>query len=398
MVVGSLREKCSAEEAQSRQRERLLDPLEWRKGCSLQRPEVDFSLATKKYQRSSAGKEFLPEEVRPPDICLETMDFLMDSVLDADDAQDGLDGLFAVTPSLPQIYSYLHDRCRAVRMDLHLQQPWSSRTQEFVTCHEYCLRFEALSRFLFSQRLKTTNAQRGDAGATPSDHYDERLGLQAISQTIDPLLAAYQQAREEGTPFENEPFVQRLVILLLLATSPDALPAHLAALDRRLVGHPLVREAIEATGHFLSGHYVRFLRFAASDLWASLVLVDLADLARVRLLWLRARAYHKAVGDRWPLKQLAKLLVCDAELLRHLLVTYKVEVVEEPEAEAVLPRKGAWEDHPLFCEFPQTAGPFASHAHLWRSHRLSVARRRDAVKGLMDPTEHGAEKKGMRQF
>lgn len=66
--------------------------------------------------------------------------------------------------------------------------------------------------------------------------------------------------------------------------------------------------------------------------------------------------------------------------------------------EAVLPRKGAWEDHPLFCEFPQTAGPFASHAHLWRSHRLSVARRRDAVKGLMDPTEHGAEKKGMRQF
>eukprot|EP00913_Durusdinium_trenchii_P002965 g2747.t1 len=113
MVVGSLREKCSAEEAQSRQRERLLDPLEWRKGCSLQRPEVDFSLATKKYQRSSAGKEFLPEE------------------------------------------------------------------------------------------------------------------------------------------------------------------------------------AIEATGHFLSGHYVRFLRFAASDLWASLVLVDLADLARVRLLWLRARAYHK---------------------------------------------------------------------------------------------------------
>lgn len=43
----------------------------------------------------------------------------------------------------------------------------------------------------------------------------------------------------------------------------------------------------------------------------------------------------EAVGDRWPLKQLAKLLVCDAELLRHLLVTYKVEVVEEPEAEAL---------------------------------------------------------------
>ena len=34
--------------------------------------QVDFSLATKKYQRSSAGKTFEPSEVRSPETCLAT--------------------------------------------------------------------------------------------------------------------------------------------------------------------------------------------------------------------------------------------------------------------------------------------------------------------------------------
>ena len=41
--------------------------------------------------------------------------------------------------------------------------------------------------------------------------YDEHLGLQAISQTIDPLLCAYRGARVKGQAFETEPEIQRLV-------------------------------------------------------------------------------------------------------------------------------------------------------------------------------------------
>lgn len=79
------------------------------------------------------------------------MTFLMDLVLEAD-LNEG--ETFAITPSFMQIYSYLHDRCRAVRVDLHLQQPWSSQTAAFVTCHEYCLRFEIFARFLFAKDAK----------------------------------------------------------------------------------------------------------------------------------------------------------------------------------------------------------------------------------------------------
>ena len=119
----------------------------------------------------------------------------MDFVLEADIYND----IFAITPSFEEIYSYLHDRCRAVRIDLHLQQPWSSRTQEFVTCHEYCLRFEILANILFRER------------DVKKSIYDPHLGLQAISQTIDPLLAAYQDARERGQAFITEAPIRRLV-------------------------------------------------------------------------------------------------------------------------------------------------------------------------------------------
>lgn len=162
-------------------------------------------MATKKYQRSSAGKTFEPEEVRTPKACLDTMIFLMETVLEADlrsKESTPSTSPFAITEiSFAQVYSYLHDRCRAVRVDLHLQQPWSSQTEAFVTCHEYCLRFEVLSRFVC----------RLAKDAKDATSYDERLGLQAISHTIDPLLAAYRDARDRGKPFETEAATQRLV-------------------------------------------------------------------------------------------------------------------------------------------------------------------------------------------
>eukprot|EP00435_Cladocopium_sp_Y103_P044663 s1168_g12.t1 len=343
---GLLQAKCSVEEATIRQEQRLLDPLEMRRGCDLRNPEVDFSLATKKYQRSSAGKTFEPSEVRSPETCLETMTFLMDSVLEADLHSEA----FAITPSFMQIYSYLHDRCRAVRVDLHLQQPWSSQTAAFVTCHEYSLRFEVLSRFLFAKDAKNSS---GGYSSGNDGSYDEHLGLQAISQTIDPLLAAYRDARLAGEPFETEAEIQRLVILLLLVTSPNLLPSHLAAMDRELLRDPLILGAVNACADFLSDDYARFLRYVASEgHLVACVLTDLADLARLRLLWLRARAYPKAVGDRWPLKPLAKLLSCDMEVLQWLLTTYDVDLDDE-RLEAVLPRKDAWANHPLCCELPR---------------------------------------------
>merc|ERR1719160_960752 len=112
------------------------------------------------------------------------MEYLMTEVLDVDIKPKDKDWEFACD-NLPyfEVYSYLRDRTRAVRVDLHLQQPRSTTQRTFVETHECCLRFELFSLFLL----------RGGAQSKGSTEvYDEKLGLKAISQTIEPLLNAYQ--------------------------------------------------------------------------------------------------------------------------------------------------------------------------------------------------------------
>merc|ERR1719478_965793 len=111
------------------------------------------------------------------------MEYLMTEVLDFDILPKPE---FAIK-EIPyiEVYSFLRDRTRAVRVDLHLQQPRSTTQRTFIETHEVCLRFEILSMFLL----------RSTCGANP-EKYDEKLGMKAISQTIEPLLNAYKAVHE----------------------------------------------------------------------------------------------------------------------------------------------------------------------------------------------------------
>ncbi|CAE7233178.1 unnamed protein product [Symbiodinium natans] len=88
-----------------------------------------------------------------------------------------------------EVYSYLRDRTRSIRVDLHLQQPRSTTQQVFVETHECCLRFEMLSLYLL--------LGRGQNQEKATEKYDTKLGLKAISQTIEPLLNSYQALHEK---------------------------------------------------------------------------------------------------------------------------------------------------------------------------------------------------------
>merc|ERR1719329_49245 len=114
------------------------------------------------------------------------MEYLMTEILDFDKRPKP-----AYVPQnvvFVEVYSYLRDRTRACRVDLHLQQPRSTCSKTFVETHEVCLRFEMLSLFL----------QLGEAAEKGgTEKYDPKLGLKAISQTIEPLLNAYQAVRDK---------------------------------------------------------------------------------------------------------------------------------------------------------------------------------------------------------
>merc|ERR1740130_749821 len=114
------------------------------------------------------------------------MEYLMTELLDFDKNPKPQ---FAVqkVPYI-EVYSYMRDRTRSCRVDLHLQQPRSTAQRSFIESHECCLRFAMLSLFIL---------QGGSSAGSSTEKYDVKLGLKAISQTIEPLLNAYQAVRSK---------------------------------------------------------------------------------------------------------------------------------------------------------------------------------------------------------
>ncbi|CAE8734290.1 unnamed protein product, partial [Polarella glacialis] len=209
-MVGALNDRCSEKEMQDRLVSRQLDIFEMAMGSSFVTPKINTALAVKKYQRSSADKMYLPEDIRSVEACAHSLFYLMTMTINSDNApQKGLCEL-ANDASYWQVYSFLRDRTRAVRVDLHVQQPWSTCTKAYILAHEISLRFEVLSMYLLT--------------TTPEylTKYDEKMAHKACSQIMEPLLNAYVQARVRASTDQPafispaEPAMRRYTILLLL--------------------------------------------------------------------------------------------------------------------------------------------------------------------------------------
>ncbi|CAK0873528.1 unnamed protein product [Prorocentrum cordatum] len=408
-ITGQLDEMCSRHEAKEREMTRQLDKFEWKQGTDPKHPEVNLALATRKYQRSSADKAYKSSETRTLAALWRTMQFLMTQILDFDTKPKPQ---FAVqrVPYI-QCYSYLRDRTRAIRVELHLQQPRSTTQRTFLESHECCLRFELLTIYLLT---RDSAAASGDT----TEKYDPKLGLKAISQTIEPLLNAYQAVKakllaksilaeamggfglDEGDGEEQEHCssyemaMHRYIILLLMSFSPEGIGAHLAKLDREVISHPLISFATQAYAAFQTEDFGRFLHFyREADFLTAVAMSGIADLARLRVLFMLFRTYPQPVGDRVPLSRLKTILACSTDAhLRQFLTHHGVAVEQGASgSHVVLPKKGTPQalSHPMLsgpnklpekCDFPKGRDSLldAKYAALGLS-------RADVVFGLADP-------------
>jgi len=379
-ITGELDEMCSRHEAKEREMTRQLDKFEWKQGTDPRHPEVNLALATRKYQRSSADKAYRSSETRTLAACWRTMQFLMTQILDFDIKPKPQ---FAVQ-KVPYIecYSYLRDRTRAIRVELHLQQPRSTTQRTFLESHECCLRFELLTLYLLT---------RGGGSTNSTEKYDEKLGLKAISQTIEPLLNAYQAVKskllaksilaqvmggfdmDDGDGDEQEycssyeMAMHRYVILLLMSFSPEGIGAHLAKLDKDVICHPLVSFATQAYAAFQTEDFGRFLHFyREADFLTAVAMSGIADLARLRALFMLFRTYPQPVGDKVALSKVKTILAfATDEHARKFLAHHGVRIEEGKSGpNMVLPKKGTPEalSHQMLsgpnrlpekCDFPK---------------------------------------------
>jgi len=415
-ISGTLTDMCSREEAKDREMTRQLDKFEWKKGTDPKHAEANLKFATKKYQRSSADKVYKSSGVRDLDTCWRTMDYLMRQILDFD--ENPKPGYAVSKVSYMEVYSYLRDRTRAVRVDLHLQQPRSTTHRCFAETHECCLRFEMLSLFLLTKSLV---ALKSGTGST--EKYDQKLGLKAMSQTIEPLMNAYKAASEKvylknilaglgGDSFLDdetdddcycspmEMAMHRYVILLLMSFSSEGLLQHLAKLSKPQLSHPLVSFATQAYAAFNTEDYGKFLRlYRQADFLTAVAMSGIADLARVRALYLLLRTFPQPIGDKVTLARIKD--ICAFHSDEHALVflshfKIKVDLKHAKGPVVLFPKKGSPEATacpllstsrmPDSCDFPQ--GPDSMLISKYQALGMS---RMDIVFGAADPVYVEAE-------
>jgi len=199
------------------------------------------------------------------------------------------------------------------------QQPHSTTSRIYIECHEACLRFELLSRFL----CRMSQDPAGENKKT----YDENLGMKAISQTIEPLLFAYNSSKEVesakemlrqamGSPEEDdedeietwispvEPCIHRYVILLLIS-SPDKLLSHLNKLTPEMLNHPLVTYALRVFAAYQSDDYQTFLHYYRNaDFLSAVAMSPVVDVVRLRVLGVLCKAPRAQMKDSLDLNEM----------------------------------------------------------------------------------------------
>jgi len=358
---------CADWEMRHRQDTRQLDKLEWMRGTGPRSPHVNPALATKRYERSSAGKVYRHEDVRTLESCSKTMEFLISDVLENDIVPSSK---FIEYPfSFLDIYSYVTNRMHAVRVDLSLQQ-FSCNGQAFIETYEQCLRFEMLSHVLLMEH----------------NEYDSAVGLK-VSQIFGPLLQAYQDSASHDACVSSSEAVMHRYILFFLLRDAQEWMSHLHKLGKHLQD-PLIRSATHACVAYQTGDYVRFLRYyREADFLSAVAMSGEVNLARLKSLWILVRGCAATVSDTLSLRSLQQMLAFGSEdHARSFLSFHGVRTEVRPEGEvAVLPNLGAKNHHLLGSSQPeQCCYPHAESMLRCKFASLGMGRA-EIVWGLADP-------------
>ncbi|CAD7968133.1 unnamed protein product [Amoebophrya sp. A25] len=296
-------------------------------------PVANKAFCVKKYQRSSADKQYQAKDIRTLQACWRSVVYLFTDIIDLDTKVPQGKYIFTDPVRYIQIYSFIRDRIRAVRVDLHVQQPLSTTTEPYMKTHEAAFRFELLSNFLAKANYV---AEQTDVNST--EKYDERMAMRAISQTIEPLLHAYRMAREKrleptrtkerlkdlaagstalpGTAGDNqaayiseaETSILRYVILMQLGESERVL-SQLQKMEGELLKDPRIVEVLDLFSAYQSGDFAEFFKFyKRCDFLSAVCLAPLVDVMRYKRLVCMVRACHGSLGDQIPLESLMESL------------------------------------------------------------------------------------------
>lgn len=132
---------------------------------------IDRSRAVKAFSRPAAGQPPpLPSDVRPPHILKDTLDYLVDNVVN----------------QLPDGHSFLWDRTRSIRQDFTYQNFYGP---EAIDCNERIVRIHLLSLHIM---------------AGSDVEYSQQQELEQFNKALQTLIEIYDDIRNHGGKAPNE--------------------------------------------------------------------------------------------------------------------------------------------------------------------------------------------------
>ncbi|XP_077993213.1 SAC3 domain-containing protein 1-like [Glandiceps talaboti] len=275
-------EMCPREERRLREEQRRLHSSEIIPDTAhLPRPKANPRTTVKEFSRSAAGKrEPTSEELRPPHVLLQTIHYLVSSLLTREDT------LWV------ELYNFVFDRLHAVRQDVVLQQPSSIQCIHIL---EPIIRFYVYAGYRLHDE--------------PIHSYDPYINNSHLQQCLKTLLVCYESV-EETT--ENRPEFESVYLLHNLG-SMEAL-SHAMTLSPSIRSHPTVNLAMSINRAYTENNFIRL--FSLIDKCSRLQLYalhrHLPDIRR-HILYIMNIAYSSR-NTKFPIGLLTQWLRFQSEL------------------------------------------------------------------------------------
>ncbi|XP_078578006.1 SAC3 domain-containing protein 1-like isoform X2 [Branchiostoma floridae x Branchiostoma japonicum] len=282
-IRGTCQDMCPELEQTARQRQKRLHRFEMLEGTEQNRlPSADPVRCVKEYSRPAAGKDVIPPaELRPPQVLMGTVDYLINRILPRDDVH------------FTEVYNFISDRLRAVRQDMVVQRV---KGHTCVAILEKAVRFHVYAAY----RLCESSVQQ----------FDPHLNNQQLENCLTWLLREYKDD-STGVVYGNRACMEALYLMHCLG-SHDALQ-HGLSLPKSIRECQVVQVALRLHMAQLRGDFVQVFRLVQQlpYIHSCAVHRHLA-LERSRTLLVMNSAYSCKVC-RYPISHLQCLLGFDDE-------------------------------------------------------------------------------------
>ncbi|XP_050414812.1 germinal-center associated nuclear protein isoform X2 [Patella vulgata] len=277
--TGTCPDMCPEKERYDRQETRRLSIYEMIPGTenvANQPPQIDHNRAVKEYSRSSADQtEPLQHELRPEQVLLSTMTYLLREIADRGEEERWADW-----------YDFLWNRTRGIRKDITQQQLCNKNVVELI---EKCVRFHIYcSHRLCEQDMMV---------------FDSKINDENMTKCLQTLKEMYYDLEKNQLIFcENEAEFRAYMVLANL-NQGDTL-REVQELRDVVRQSPEIRWALKIYSALNSNNYVRFFRLVkqASFLNACIVHRYFTQVRRKGLLTLK-----KALGKHTKYPHLVKV-------------------------------------------------------------------------------------------